>query len=230
MSNLHFHHFDNDDILALTLANTIAKNLKDAILEKGSASLVVSGGSTPKKLFKALSKIDLSWENVRIGLCDERWVTPHHNDSNEKLVRENLMVNYAARAAFVGMFIDSLEVDQAETACSEKIKSSLWPFDVVVLGMGDDAHTASLFPHNPKLKEAYESNDLCIAIEPTTAPHLRMSLTLSAILSAQHLYLHFQGAKKIALYHEALSGKDTAKMPIRAILHQLTKEVEVYTA
>ena len=230
MSNLHFHRFESDDLLAESLAHAIAKNLRDALSHKGTASLIVSGGSTPKKFFHALSQINIDWKNVKIGLCDERWVAPEHADSNEKLVRENLMVGHASKATFIGMFIEGVEAVDAQSACTQKIKASLFPFDVIVLGMGDDAHTASLFPHNPKLQEAYESHELCISIEPSTAPHLRMSLTRSAILSAKHLYLHFQGDKKGELYHQALEGNDTFEMPIRSILHQPYTPIEVYTA
>lgn len=230
MSNLHFHRFESDDLLAASLANTIAENLREVLSQKGTASLIVSGGSTPKKFFHALSQIDIEWENVKIGLCDERWVAPEHADSNEKLVRENLMVGHASKATFIGMFIEGAEADDAQNTCSKKIQESLFPFDVIVLGMGDDAHTASLFPHNPKLHEAYETNELCISIEPVTAPHIRMSLTRSAILSSRHLYLHFHGDKKGELYHKALEGNDIFEMPIRSILHQPDKAIEVYTA
>lgn len=230
MSNLHFHRFESDDLLAASLANTIAENLREVLSQKGTASLIVSGGSTPKKFFHALSQIDIEWENVKIGLCDERWVAPEHADSNEKLVRENLMVGHASKATFIGMFIEGVEANDAQSTCAKKIKESLFPFDVIVLGMGDDAHTASLFPHNPKLQEAYESHELCISIQPATAPHIRMSLTRNAILSAHHLYLHFQGEKKGELYQQALEGNDTFEMPIRSILHQLDTPIEVYTA
>lgn len=230
MNNLHFHRFENDDLLALSLADAIAQNLRDALAEKGEAFLIVSGGTTPKKFFHALSQIDLPWEKVKIGLCDERWVAPTHPDSNEKLVRETLMMGYASKATFIGMFMEGLDAHDAQSACGERILSSFPSFDVMVLGMGEDAHTASLFPHNPKLNEAFESNELCISIEPSTAPHKRMSLTLNAILSSRHLYLHFQGEKKLSLYHQALQSDHRLEMPIGAILHQTTTPIEVYTA
>lgn len=230
MSNLHFHCFDTDEFLALSLARNVAENLQDALAKKGEASLIVSGGNTPKKFFHELSQIDMPWEKVTIGLCDERWVPPSHPDSNEKLVRENLMVAYASKATFIGMFIEGAVADDVQRACNDKIKSSFPSFDVMILGMGEDAHTASLFPHNPKLQEAFESDELCISIEPLSAPHKRMSLTRNAILSAKHLYLHFQGEKKRALYYQALEGNDAMEMPIRSILHQNQTAIEVYTA
>ena len=213
-----------------SLAQSIVDHLNDALAEKGSASLIVSGGSTPQKLFNALCTMDIEWDKIKIGLCDERIVEPTHDDSNEKLVRETLMTGYAVKATFVSMIGDSLEVDEIE--CSQRIKSTLTPFDVLVLGMGDDAHTASLFPNNPKLCEAYDLNreNICITVEPQHAPHKRISLTLGAILSAHHVYLHFQGESKLNVYKEALSGTDTFTMPIRAIINQIDKIIEVYSA
>ncbi len=230
MSNIHFHEFRKDSELALKLALTIAEDLTCAIKQKGSATLLVSGGITPLKLFSALSQIDITWENVTIGLCDERWVAPSHNESNEKLIRETLLQNYASKATFVGMVIDNYDALSAEVECSQKIQSSLSPFDVIVLGMGNDAHTASLFPNNPRLNEAYTTDKICIAIEPTTAPHTRMSLTPKAILSSNRIYLHFQGNSKLEVYNEAMEGDDIFAMPIRSILKQHTKEIEVYFA
>lgn len=230
MNNLNFHRFEDEEKLAFSLAQSIVDHLNKAIAEKGSASLIVSGGSTPKKLFKALSTMDIEWDKIKIGLCDERLVKPTHNDSNEKLVRETLLTGYAAKATFISMIGDSLEVD--ETDCSRRIKSSLAPFDVIVLGMGEDAHTASLFPNNPKLNKAYDlaRENICITIQPQHAPHKRISLTLGAILSAHHVYLHFQGESKLNVYTEALQGTDTFTMPIRAIINQTDKTIEVYSA
>jgi 6-phosphogluconolactonase len=98
--------------------------------------------------------------------------------------------------------------------------------------MGDDGHTASLFPHNPKLPEALDMNNdtLCIAMTPSTAPHERMSLTLAALLQAHRLYLHFEGEKKRLVFDEAIKNTDANEMPIRALLHQDTKDIEVYYA
>jgi len=226
MNNLNFHRFEDEEKLAFSLAQNIVNHLNDAIAEKGSASLIVSGGSTPKKLFNALSTMDIDWNKIKIGLCDERLVEPTHNDSNEKLVRETLLTGYAAKATFIDM------ASEDETACSKHVKELLMPFDVLVLGMGDDAHTASLFPNNPRLTEAYDQTkeNICIKIVPQHAPYMRMSLTLGAILSARHVYLHFQGESKLNVYKEALKGADSFAMPIRAIINQTDKTIEVYSA
>ncbi len=228
--NIHFHDFKTKVDLVEDLSQNIAKNLQDAIHKNGQATLIVSGGSTPKPLFEKLRKIKLDWEKVIVGLCDERWVSADHEDSNERFVKNFLLQDEARNAKFIGMYIDGKRAEKSEGDCSLLVEKNLKPFDVLILGMGADAHTASLFPNNPKLDLGFDNQELCIAIEPQTAPHMRMSLTRSAILSAKHLYLHFEGESKLAVYQKAISGKDMHVMPIRSILHQDKKDIEVYYA
>ncbi|MBU1667947.1 6-phosphogluconolactonase [bacterium] len=224
------HAFREQEDLIEALTQSIVTNLQEAIKENGKASLLVSGGSTPKPLFEKLRKVALEWEKITVGLCDERWVSSTHQDSNEAFIKTTLLQEEASQATVVGMYQEGVDAQEAEKICSKQMKASLFPFDVLVLGMGSDAHTASLFPNNERLEEAYamNSDELCIAIEPSTAPHTRMSLTLKAILSASHLYLHFEGEEKQAVYKEAIRGEDRFTMPIRSILNQEHKDIEVY--
>jgi 6-phosphogluconolactonase len=224
------HRFKTQYELVEMLSKSIAIKLKKAINEKGKATLIVSGGNTPKALFKRLSEMSLNWKKVTVGLCDERWIPSSHEESNEHLVKTHLLQNNASKARFVGMYIENTDVESATSLCDQKIKESLLPFDVLILGMGSDAHTASLFPENIKLEQAFDldSGSFCIAIEPKNAKYLRMSLTRQAILSAASIYLHFEGEEKLAVYHEAISGNDIYKMPIRSIINQSSKDVEVY--
>lgn len=229
---VNFNSFENREDLIQELSNNIIKNLQDAIEQKNHATLIVSGGSTPKPLFEKLRQSKIEWKKVTIGLCDERWVEPTHKDSNENFVKTYLLQDEAKEAKFVGMYIDKIDIKEADIRCTQNIRESLYPFDVLILGLGEDAHTASLFPDNPKLEKAFDLNnkDLCIDIQPKDAPHKRMSLTLSAILSASHLYLHFEGKSKLSVYQKAINSKDLYKMPIGSILHQEKKAVEVYWA
>ncbi|CAA6822177.1 MAG: 6-phosphogluconolactonase (EC, eukaryotic type [uncultured Sulfurovum sp.] len=224
------HTFQTQYELVSLLSKSIAMKLETAIRTKGKANLIVSGGSTPLALFRELREISLEWEKVNIGLCDERWISPSHEESNENLVKNHLLQGKASRARFIGMYNEYLDIYSAEKCCTQKIKETLFPFDVVVLGMGNDGHTASLFPNNTELKKAFDLNnkELCIAIEPKTASYKRMSLTLSAILSAQHIYLHFEGKEKTAVYKTANRGKNIYTMPIRAVLNQDIRDLEVY--
>jgi len=224
------HTFAQQEHLVTALSESISQELKTAIKMNGRASLLVSGGSTPKLLFKKLSETELQWDKVSIGLCDERWVPESHEDSNAHLVTTHLLQAKASKANFVGMYCEGMNSEEAEKACSKRLREKLYPFDVVILGMGNDAHTASLFPNNERLEEAFDlkNTHLCIAITPQNAPHKRMSLTRSAILSAQKLYLHFEGKDKLGVYETALLADDINLMPISSILNQNLKDIEVY--
>jgi 6-phosphogluconolactonase len=224
------HVFSSQEALIEALSQSILENLQKAIDEKGKASLMVSGGSTPKPLFEKLRKAVFAWDKVTIGLCDERWIDVSKEESNEHFVKKHLLQEEAAKAHFVGMYCEDTDIYTAQKICSQKIKEMLFPFDVLILGMGSDAHTASLFPDNIKLEEAFDlkNQNFCIAIEPATAPYTRMSLTRWAILGAKHIYIHFEGKEKIAVYEEAIGGDDIYTMPIRSVLNQEIKEIEVY--
>ena len=223
------HFFLEQEELVNKLSLKIIENLEQEIVNTGKASLIVSGGSTPKPLFEKLSSFDIAWEKVSIALCDERWIDSSHKDSNEKLVRSFLLTNFAKKAKFISMYQENIEVEDAQEICSSIYKNKLFPFTVLILGMGSDGHTASLFPHNIKLKEALETNDkFCINMKPSDAPYDRMSLTKEAILSANNIYVHFEGEDKQKVYKKMLDGASDFEMPIASILNQDKKIIEVY--
>ncbi|XPV69321.1 MAG: 6-phosphogluconolactonase [Halarcobacter sp.] len=221
--------FDTPSSLVDNLASQIIKDLEDAILKKGEATLLVSGGNTPKPLFEKLSNIDFQWEKITIALVDERWIDTTNCNSNENLVKNFLLKNYASKAKFIGMYILAKEITECEEYCS-KAYQKLFPFDVIILGMGNDAHTASLFPNNKRLKEGFDldSSALCLSIEPETAPYTRMSLNLKAILSADKIYLHIEGQEKFDVYKKALESKDIYTTPISSVLNSEHKNIEVF--
>ncbi len=227
MNNNRF--FESQTLLINELSKNIINNLVEAIKINGKASLLVSGGSTPKPLFKKLSTINIAWEKVTIALCDERWVNNNHKDSNERFVKEFLLIEFAKKAKFVSMYQDDVEIEKAQIICSDIYKNELFPFDVTILGMGSDGHTASLFPNNIKLEESFnDETKLCICMQPDNAPHKRMSLTKNAILSSNNIYLHFEGEEKKAVYKKVLDGIDKNEMPIASIINQNKKSIEVY--
>ncbi len=229
MSELKYCNFTSRDELDSALAADVAAQLNAAIARRGEASLVVSGGSTPLKFFARLSVQPLPWEKVVITLADERWVAPDHADSNERLLREHLLVNAAQAARFVPLKTAESRAEQAETALAE-VLASLPEFDVVILGMGADGHTASLFPCAEQLERGLdlESTAACIAVQPTTAAHQRMSLTLPRLLQSRRLIVHITGAEKKAVLDKALREKDERKWPIYAIAAQRDVPVSLY--
>lgn len=223
-----YKEFDTAQDLAEILAVKIASRLQDAIDARGSASLVVSGGSTPLKLFDQLSRQLIDWQDVFITLADERWVAPEHADSNERLVREHLLVRRAAKAKFRSLKNIYSVVDEGVGMTEEVLSNVPRPFDVVVLGMGNDGHTASLFPCSDQLEEGLTTERTCLAVHPTTAPHGRLSLSLKALLDSRQIYLHLHGEPKREVLQQVLKSIDANEMPIRAVLSQRQTPVDVY--
>ncbi|MFA6497907.1 MAG: 6-phosphogluconolactonase [Desulfurivibrionaceae bacterium] len=227
-----FKEFKDSATLGAVLAAQIAQLLRAGIRERGKASLLVSGGSTPVPFFAALSELTLDWKQVTITLADERWVDPAAADSNEHLVRQHLLQNRAAAARFVGLKTAAATAVQGEKECTDRLALLPRPFDVLILGMGNDGHTASLFPQAARLGEALalDSGQLCMAINPPAAPHERMTLTLPALLQSRRIILHLVGPGKRDVYERALANGPVAEMPIRAVLGQTTSPVTVFWA
>lgn len=227
--NNHFHPFATRSELHQTLAQEIATLLQEAIDDKNFALFAVSGGSTPKPLFEQLSQTPLEWDKVIVTLVDERWVDNTHAESNEKLVKEHLLQNLAKEAKFLPLKSDAATPFECLNTCNRAFKAFQRPFDVIVLGMGTDGHTASFFPNDLNLHRALTTTEFCAATVPTDAPHERMTLSLHTILKAQHLFLHIEGDAKKTVYDEALSDPTVEAMPVRAVLHH-PKPLEVYHA
>jgi 6-phosphogluconolactonase len=215
---LEEHHLTTDVDLAQTLAQHIAQRLSEAIEQRGQALLCVSGGKSPIPLFHALSCQALAWQHVTVTLVDERCVPLGHPDSNATLVQQHLLQGPAAQARFLRWVPDAvteappalpwqeqLPVLTTWAQAVEEALRPLWPADVVVLGMGLDGHTASLFHDARGLKVAIDAGNqaLCAPIRPPQAPHDRLTLTLNALRSARHLALQLQGPDKREVYEEA---------------------------
>jgi len=226
----NFHIFNSKEDLTQSFSNTIIEKLEHAIETKDKAVLLVSGGNTPKVLFEKLRTYDIAWEKVVISLVDERWVNEKHEDSNAKLVKENLLKDKVSKATFIPLYQEYSEAFDSVDICSELVKKELFPCDVLILGMGDDSHTASLFPENEKLEEGInlKNESYCVSMTPLTAKHTRMSLTLSAILKADNIYLHIQGIGKKEVYEKALKEDNFLLSPISAVLKNEKKQIEVY--
>lgn len=225
--------FPGPGLAAESLAGSVAEQLRAGLGERGCASLIVSGGKSPIPFFKALSTQALDWSRVVISLADERWVEPDSPDSNERLVREHLLVAAAGGARFVPLK-NAAASPQAGLAAARTAYGRLpRPFDVVVLGMGEDGHTASLFPGWPGLAAALDpaNADRLVAVDPPSAAHARLSFTMSALLEARRLYLQIEGEQKQRVYTRARDGSDsTEQLPIAAILRQTEVPLSVYLA
>ena len=220
----------NSEAQAALLAAAIGADLGAALALRPYASLVVSGGRTPALMFAHLARQALDWPRVQITLADERWVAVADPASNESLVRGSLLRERAAAARFIGMKNDAATPAEGAARAWSSIAAMPQPFDVVVLGMGDDAHTASLFPGSAGLSAALDPGvpPGCVAMDPQGAPHPRLSLNLAALLHSRRICLQISGAYKWRVYQRALAAGPIGDLPVRAILQQGTVPVDVY--
>lgn len=229
--------FDNRAEMISALQADCESALRDAIDNRGEATFMVSGGSTPEPLYKALSNSELDWESVYVALVDERWVDFEHDKSNEAFTVKHLIQNKAAVANLIGMKNTAETASDGLADCEAAYQQLAQPFDITILGMGSDGHTASLFPHAQGLDEALnpQSDQLCAAItakqsEVTGAVVERMTLSLAGLLRSKTLILLITGDEKLAVLRAAQTDGDVKDMPIRAVLRQQQVPVVVYWA
>lgn len=232
MADIRRHDYADRARLAEALASGIAAKLAGGIATRGHATLAVSGGSTPRRLFDVLSQTDLDWGSVMVLLVDERLVPPEHGRANAGLVRRYLLQGRAARARFVPYVVDAHTPAQCARLSQAAFEQDGHRLDACVLGMGTDGHTASFFPGGDTLKEALDpaGDKKVIAIYAQDAVEPRLTLTLGPILDARFVALHIEGAEKRAVLDAALAGTDVNAMPVRAVLRQTAAPVHVFWA
>ncbi len=219
MISYHLKKFSSAEERDQLLCDMMIDDLLLAMQKRGKASLVVSGGRTPKRLFQLLSQQTIPWSQVMITLADDRWVATDHEFSNERLVHENLLQNYAAKAQFVGLKNHDDSPFTAEKFSHKEIEDRMsLPFDLLVLGMGLDGHTASLFPCAAQFQEVIEEDKLmCRGITPLTSPYARMTLTLRALKNSRRIFLQIAGVEKLRTFLQIAADTST-KSPIRYLL------------
>lgn len=223
-----FRTFASREELDQALAAYIGTLLRGDIAGRGCASLAVSGGNTPKGMFAALSDVDLDWSRVWITLVDERWVEPDHEDSNERLVRQNLLQHRASKARFIGLKSSGEDAAQGLAGTAEQLAPLPRPLTCAVLGMGGDGHTASWFPQAANLTQLIDpqaSSELGVT-DPVTAPHQRITFTLPAVLAAGAIIIHITGEDKRAVLAEAVDRH----YPIAAITNQRANPASIWWA
>jgi len=216
-----FHTGESAQAVAQALAQAVAGKLRERLDEALEASLVVSGGSTPLLFFQALSALELDWHRVRVLLADERWVDEWDAASNTRLVKDTLLQGPAAAARFLSLKQAGAAPEEGMAEVRRELAQLPLPVDVLVLGMGADGHTASLFPDAPELAAAMDpaGKELAAAMTPASQAHRRITLTLAVLGRARHTFLHLKGGDKLDTLRRALEQpQDVLAMPIRAFL------------
>jgi 6-phosphogluconolactonase len=224
------HFFDSREEASTAAAERIAGALTRRLENQKAASLVVSGGTSPVQCFEALAHKDIDWSRVGIIPSDDRWVPREHDDSNEKLMRDKLLVNGAASADLLPFFANEVSVEERAAALDQEIRFAPFPFACSLLGMGTDGHFASLFPDAENLAEGLdlESRTLCLPVKTAASPHARISLTLAALSRSDEIVLLFFGDEKRVIYDKAKAGN--ARYPVTRLLRQKRAPVYVYWA
>jgi 6-phosphogluconolactonase len=228
-SELPARRYADMETLARELAAGVAGSLTAAIGARGLASLVVSGGRSPVRLFEILRTQPLEWDRVCVALADERWVAPDDPASNERLVRDVLLKDHAASARFLGLKNGAPTPDLGAVSAWETFARVPRPFDAVILGMGDDGHTASLFPGSPNLPRALNPAAVagCVGMWAPVAPQPRLSLNLTALLDSRRIVVLITGESKWRTFAAACAAGPVEDMPIRALLRQSRTPVDV---
>lgn len=226
-----------DDKVALTteLATSLEQALRNGIAKNGRSVLMVSGGSSPEPAYKHLSTLDLDWQHIDVAMVDERWVNANHEKSNEAFIKRTLLQNFAAAANFISMKNAASSAEEGVSECEKQYQTLHRPFDVTILGMGPDGHTASLFPHASGLETGLNSQQLVCAInaiESDVTGNIteRISLTLNAIAHSTVVKLLISGQEKLDVYKQAKAPGNVNDMPLRAVLNHPNINIEVYWA
>lgn len=223
--------FESRAEMTASAVEYITACINDAVLKNDKAGVLLSGGSSPRPIYEALSQIDLAWDKITIGLVDERWVAPDTPGSNQTFIAQTLLQNKAAAATFIPMKTAHVSADAGASSVSRDYAKAFDPIDICIMGMGTDGHTASWFPQAKDLERAMDihGQDKVCAFDATGCPVAgeqteRITLTLPAVLSARHIILLIAGAEKQAVFEAAQSdAKSVFEAPVKALMNAGTK-------
>jgi 6-phosphogluconolactonase len=226
------YDFNDRQSLARQLADAVAGNIEAMQIATGVAAIAVSGGTTPGRFFAELGKHrELDWTKVYVTLVDERWVDETSDRSNARLVNEKMLQGPAAVAHFIPLYSGGEAPDAAALERTERLLASLpRRYAAVLLGMGNDGHTASFFPGGDNLVEALRGEGPVVSIRAPGAGETRVTQVLRRLVETDALYLQIEGEEKAATLAKALGEGGIDEMPIRAVLRQQAVPLHIYWA
>lgn len=219
--SMEFKEYSDREMLTLSLADRIASQLGQQLRSGQTATLCVPGGTSPSPVFETLSGVDLDWDRVTVFLGDERWVDGEHKRSNSRLLRRHLLKDRAAAANYIDLYTGDADPNDATEKLAKALTPHL-PITVALLGMGNDMHTASLFPGADHLEAALAQDaPPVMAIRADGAEEPRITLTRPVLSKAFHTHVLIMGPEKREALERA-QKLDPIEAPIRAFLDEAT--------
>lgn len=217
--------FPTVDTLVHQAAARVVTTLGEAVLERGIAAIALSGGSTPRSVYELLGsdefRTQLPWERVHLFWGDERCVPPHAPESNYRLVKESLLRNITIPALNVHRMKGEALPGEAARAYEEEMKKifalaqgELPEFDLLLLGLGEDGHTASLFPGSNALDE---EERLVLDVPAPGRISRRITLTIPVINNASRILILVSGKNKAAILKEVLE-REGLQYPVQRVI------------
>ena len=218
---MKFSEYPDREMMMLGLANILAGELADFTRREGRASFCVPGGTTPGPIFDTLSGVDLEWNKIAIFLNDERWVPETNPRSNTALIRQRLIRGRAATATLIPLYADTPLPEDSLNTLSAGIAAHL-PISVLLLGMGTDMHTASLFPGADRLADGL-ANDapILLPMRADAAGEPRITLSARVLKDAMSCHILITGADKRAALERAQTLTEF-EAPVKAVLANAT--------
>lgn len=217
---MEFIEYPDAEMMMMDLANRLAGELRQALAAEERASLAVPGGTTPGPIFDSLSAVELDWARVDLMLTDERWVPETSERSNTRLLRQRLMVGPAAAARLVPLYAPAAAPEERLAELSEGVAAAL-PLSVVLLGMGADMHTASIFPGADQLAVALHDDVVLVPMRAPGAPEPRVTLSAQVLRGAMNRHVVMIGAEKRRAL-DAARHMTPEEAPIAAVLKGAT--------
>ena len=218
--------FKSIDQLENSLVRNIVKIITDSIENYGDARILLSGGSTPINLYSTLSQQNINWSKVKIGLVDERFVNNDSEFSNEKLIRTNLLQNYAKDALFFEMVYSTDNEKLNLDLVNDKYSSFMKRLDLTILGMGNDGHTASLFPNDLESERIMNTKNIGIySTKSPVFPFNRITCSKEIIGNSNNIFLFFTGKTKFNIFKNSIK----TKVPISYFIKEYENMETYYT-
>ncbi len=217
---MEFVEYPDAEMMMMDLANVLAGQLRLSLAAHDHVSLAVPGGTTPGPIFDSLCAAELEWSRVHVMLTDERWVPETSERSNTRLLRQRLLTNRAAEAVYVPLYSGHETPEEGLPHLEAALAPEL-PISVMLLGMGADMHTASIFPGADRLDDALTGEAPLVPMRAPGAPEPRITLSANVLQGAIDRHIVIVGQEKREALERA-NGLSPAEAPVAAILKGTT--------